>query len=383
MTRRKRILFISNLFPNPAAPNMAPYNLQQLRALQKFYDIDIIAPIPWLTRIKNTIPFHRMENGINIYHPTYFYTPGCLRSLYGKFFSSSVKSVITRSDFNNNFDLIYASWIYPDGWAAAKIAGALKVPIFVKVHGTDVNRLCPGGQITRLTLEVANKASGIICVSYALKSKLSELGAPVCKLQVLYNGVDKSIFHPKNRNEIRRQLGIRKEQMLVLFVGNLKREKGLAELIKAFKIVSDDKSREWHLVIIGKGSYEQEIVRQVETLNLTNKVRLLGSLPLKEIALWMNASSVLCLPSYMEGVPNVVLEALSCGTNIVATNVGGIPELDNGSGQLKLVPPKSVEPLAEALQVMALNEFDGDSTQTVSSWQENAEQLSRIFFNRG
>ena len=381
MTHRKRILFISNLFPNPMAPNMAPYNYQQIRALHNFHDIDVIAPIPWIKRLKNTIPIHRQDKGIDVYHPTYFYSPGCLRSLYGYFLKLSIQSLFYTFISKMKYDLVFSSWIYPDGYATAKIADKLKLPFFVKVHGTDINRLCHGDPVTRLTLDVVNKAKGVICVSKALKSRLIDMGAPSGKLSVLYNGIDKEIFFPDCKEDVRKKLCIGPDEVLVVFVGNLKKEKGLEELIKSFKIASENDQLKWKLVIIGKGPYQHTIVRLADVLKLSLNVRFLGSLPLKEVALWMNAASVVCLPSYMEGVPNVVLEALACGTKVVATNIGGIPELDDGTGQIKLIPPKAIEPLALALKNMVDSKYFVERSNSICSWKENACHLNQILFS--
>ena len=377
MTRRKKILFISNLYPNPFFSSMATFNRQQINALHEHGDIEVIAPISWTALLTRKLKQpSREESGIVIHHPTYYYSPRILRNLYGEFFYHSIRNVALSLLEKKQFDLIYSSWLYPDSWAAAKLAKQYSIPLFVKVHGSDVNRLVPGTTITRRSLAVSEQAEKVICVSKALKTRMMNLGVPEKKLEVLYNGVDQNIFRNLNRNDVRIQLNVNSDDFLVLYVGNLKKEKGLSELIAAFKAVTAEVINKSRLVIIGSGAYEATAKQLVASLNLADNVSFFGNLPLETVARWMKAASVLCLPSYMEGVPNVVIEALSCGTRVVATNVGGIPELDKGDGMMTLVPPHAIAPLAKALSVVARNPCPAETTVfSIESWQANAQKL--------
>jgi len=376
----KRILFISNLYPSALFPNMAAYNRQQIAALRENCEVEVISPIPWTALLRNKLENRiRNENSFDAHHPTYYYTPRVLRGLYGDYFYYSIKSVATRLLDEKSFKLIYSSWLYPDSFAAAKLAKHYNLPLFVKVHGTDVNRLEPGTVIACKSLEVANQAEKVLCVSRALKERLIALGVSEEKLEVLYNGVDQTIFFPMDKKYIRSQLNIDSDEYLILYVGNLKKEKGLDELINAFKTVTEKVRIKCRLVIIGSGAYRVPANEKVASLGISDNVSFLGSQPLETIALWMNAASLLCLPSYMEGVPNVVLEALSCGTRVVATRVGGIPELDRGDGMLTLIPARDSRQLAEALLSVSKNAFTEKRPVFITSWQENAQKLYSFF----
>ncbi len=377
---KKRILFISNLYPNPIFPNMAAFNRQQITALREYCEVEVISPIPWTANQNNKLNGRvRNENGMHVHHPTYFYTPRILRKWYGEFFYYSIQNVAKKLLEKNHFDLIYSSWLYPDSWAAARLSKQYDLPLYAKVHGTDVNSLVVGSTITSKSLDVVNQAEKVLCVSKALKNRLVELGASENKLEVLYNGVDRTIFHPMDRFNVRRQLKIEPEESLVLYVGNLKKDKGLEELVRAFKSVTVVDDSRLRLVLIGSGAYKASLEQLVYSLNLTERVQFQGSLPLDQISLWMNAASVLCLPSYMEGVPNVVLEALSCGTKVVATNVGGIPELDQGDGMLTLIPPCEISPITDALLSILRSPVAVRNPTQISSWRENAQKLYSLF----
>jgi len=360
---------------------MAAFNRQQINALSGYCDIEVIAPIPWIYLLKNKgCQQVREKNGVIDHHPTYFYTPRILREWYGHFFYISIKSLAMALLEEKQFDVIFTSWLYPDAWAAAKLARRYKLPLFVKVHGTDVNSLTGGSTITRRSLQVARQAEKVICVSNALKERLIQLGCPENKLEVLYNGIDSTIFYAQDKNKVRKQLQIDRDEFVVLYVGNLKMEKGLYELISAFKKITMTVNSQLRLVIIGEGVYRSKFEQLVTVMSLSGKVQFLGRLTHGKIALWMNAASVLCLPSYNEGVPNVILEALSCGAKVVATNVGGIPELDCGNGMLELVPPRSVDSLARAI-VSTVEKATREAILPpfISSWEQNAQKLLSIF----
>lgn len=377
---KKRLLFISNLFPNPCEPQRATYNMQQVAALQEFYDIDIVAPIAWPLRLRNAqIPSLRNFNGSRVFHPTYWYPPGMCRALYGQFFFNSIKRTIYRANQDNPFDAVMGSWLYPDGWAANRLARAMEVPFFVKVHGTDVNRLQPGSAITRKSLVGIKGVDGIISVSAALKSRLMSLGVPDGKISVVYNGIDQKIFSPRPVNEARQLLGIDGGIPILLFVGNLKKDKGLGELASAFsELVCRQDLSNCRLVIIGRGPFEEEFKKRLENFGVFDRCYFAGSLAPGKVALWMNAASTLCLPSYMEGVPNVILEALACGLPVVATNVGGIPELAEKSNLLQMVEPEDVDGLVNKLHISLQGPEALLPCRSFPTWRENAQQIQKV-----
>ena len=378
----KRVLFISNLYPNPLRPTMGAFNQQQISALSKHCSVDVISPVPWTMLRGRGITRCRQDERVHVYHPTYFYVPRMWRHWYGWFFYWSIWRQATRLLDTGRYDLIYASWLYPDAWAASKLAARYGLPLVVKVHGSDVNKLEPGAAVTESSMEVVNHAEKTVCVSAALKSRLIALGAPEQKLELLYNGINRDIFFPGDKAAIRNQLGVGADEFVVLFVGNLKKEKGIGELVAAYAALEKGTRIRSRLVVIGSGPDRAFAHELVAMKGCSGSVSFLGVQPLEVIARWMNAASVLCLPSYMEGVPNVVLEALSCNTRVVATRVGGIPELDNGSGMITLVEPRQESELLQALlDCSRLPQQDGPLA-SVSTWAENAGRLNSMMFDR-
>jgi len=384
-----RLLIISNLYPNPREPHRAAFNRQQIRALSNYFEIDVIAPISWIQHRGKVIPPHNDGKNIRVFHPLYYYTPRILRQYHGMFYYLSIREVARWLLEELSYSAILSSWLYPDGWAAARLANEWSLPLFLKVHGTDVNTLAPSGAVTRAALDTVSKAKRVVCVSDALKKRLLALGTEEEKLVVLRNGVDKDIFHPMDHITVRKELQIPVDERVVLYVGNLKREKGLCELASAVGIICrNKKSGNVRLVVIGEGKYREEFKSRLNSSGASDRVMFLGSRPLSEVARWMNAADVLCLPSYSEGLPNVVLEAISCGTRVVATAVGGVPELVNEGQSLVLVPPGDTEALTLALE-MTLNSARKKKAETeynngikILTWEDNARILADIIGGR-
>ncbi|GAB4554285.1 MAG: glycosyltransferase family 4 protein [Geothermobacteraceae bacterium] len=376
----KRLLFVSNLFPNERAPTMASFNRQQVESLAQLVPVDVVAPVPWRTRPVGQWlkPLVRGNGSGQICHPTYFYPPGMLRSSYGSFYYLSSRESVRRLSTQNDYSAILGTWLFPDGWACGRFSRELGVPLFLKVHGTDVNGLKPGSRVTRKALEALKQARAVFCVSKALKSRLVELGAPADRLHVLYNGIDTQLFTPGNRTQARKGLGLPGDRKYLLYVGNLKQSKGLAELVEAFSRVEPTIcGGAVELLLVGQGPFERSLREKVTSLGLDRRVRFLGGQPLEKIPMFMNACDLLCLPSYMEGVPNVILEAMACGLPVVATDVGGIPELAERGGDINLVPPRAVAPLADAMRG-ALEANRRANAIAWPSWSDNAREMYRL-----
>jgi len=376
---KKRLLFISTIFPSRVANTHATYNVQILKGLTDFYDIDIINPIPWPLGIRQNIPPTESLHGMEIFHPTYWYVPRMLRRYYGVFYYSSIKSRAVGLIKKKGYDVILSSWLYPDGWAATKLADSFGIPSFVTAIGTDVNKLVQGSVIANHALEVIERAKKIILVSENLKKKVVSLGANQDKLIVLYSGVNRDFFKKIDKLEVRHKLGFSAEDKLVLFVGNFLKTKGLDELADAFKgLFKKNTFKKIKLVMTGSGKYEPNFINRLKSAGVIDRVVFTGSCALPDVAKLMNAADVVCLPSYSEGLPNVVLEALCCNAKVVATNVGGIPELKKYHKNLYLVPPKNTQMLTETLMTALNAPCHEDLCDDIGSWRDYSCQLATI-----
>jgi glycosyltransferase involved in cell wall biosynthesis len=170
------------------------------------------------------------------------------------------------------------------------------------------------------------RSHGVLSVSEDLKTKICQLGVEHDKIHVVYNGVDRECFFYRDMKDTRAILDIELNAKIILFVGNLLESKGVLDLLQAFEKVCQILS-DVFLYYIGGGGDAIRITAFSQDKGLKERVTLLGEKDHKDIALWYAAADLVALPSHREGVPNVLLEAMACGTPVLATRIGGIPEV--------------------------------------------------------
>ena len=131
------------------------------------------------------------------------------------------------------------------------------------------------------------------------------------------------------------------------------------------------------LTLVGTGPLEPELRELIQKYGLEDHVWLMGARPHEEVALWMNACDLFCLPSWMEGCPNVVVEARASGKPVVASNVGGIPDLIPDARYGLLVPPRDTQALAKALQLALEREWHHETILALAhqhTWRDVARE---------
>lgn len=382
-----KILAFSTLYPNAARPNHGIFVETRLRHLLAAGKVDasVVAPVPWFPSGHPRFgayaeharaPRRERRHGIDIVHPRYLSIPKVGMSLAPFLLAtgawSAVKDTIRRGFA---FDVIDAHYFYPDAVAAAMIGRALGVPVVITARGSDVN-LFPAFAVPRkLILWAARRAAALVTVSAALKSALVRIGADASKIVVLRNGVDTAVFHPVDRDAQRRQMGL--SGVVLLMVGNLVEMKGHALVLGALRGLPGAT-----LLIIGEGSEEQKLRRLTGSLGLQDRVRFLGAMPQERLRDYYSAADALVLASSREGWPNVLLEAMACGTPVVSTSVGGTPEIVAAPEAGVLANEPSEEGIARALRRLLGNYPDRNLTRTYAmgfDWETTARAQLRLF----
>jgi glycosyltransferase involved in cell wall biosynthesis len=218
------------------------------------------------------------------------------------------------------FDAIDAHYFYPDGVAAAMIARRLDVPVVITARGTDINLIPAQARPRQLILAAAGQAAAMITVCQALKDSLVELGVEEAKVTVLRNGVDLETFHPADRRAARAKLGLHRPTLLS--VGGLITRKANDLTIRALaELPGHD------LLLAGEGPERGALEALAKSLGVGDRVRFLGRVAHHGLAETYSAADALVLASSREGWANVLLEAMACGTPVVASNVWGTPEV--------------------------------------------------------
>jgi glycosyltransferase involved in cell wall biosynthesis len=379
---------ISNLFPNAVETTRGMFVWQETRALLARYSLQVIAPLPWVPGLLKRRPkyaFHaapsREQRGeLNVFHPRHIVFPGLLRSAYGQFLYRAIKPLFARLRREQKPEFVVAHYAYPDGWAALKLARAARLPLLVKVRGSDVNVFTDEPKRRALTLEALNGADRVVAVSHALKQKMIELGVPEQHISVVQNGINTQLFHPRDRLDCRRDLAQPEAPFTFLFIGTMREIKGIWPLLDAVRRMQDRQPGAAHWVMIGGGEMRAAVAERIEALGLSDVVQQLPPVAHDDIPKWIGACDCLLLPSLNEGYPNVLVEALACARPVIASEVGGVPEIVLPGRTGLLTPPGDSAALAEAMQQM-LDGFELDMREAAAalrSWQDVANDMSQL-----
>jgi teichuronic acid biosynthesis glycosyltransferase TuaC len=379
-----RVLAITKIFPNALEPLSAPFNRQQFAALREHCELEVLATIPWfpgaglLSRWSSAgklagVPRSETIAGITVRHPRTLFVPRLAHAAWGPLYAASIAPALAR--YRGKVDVVLGSWAYPDGFAAIIAAQLLGVPAVVKLHGSDINQLAKLPGPRRMLTWALPRAAHVVAVSKALAAEVQELGVAPERVTVVMNGVDSSLFYPRDRAAARRELGLPERAKIALYVGNLKPEKGVAELARAWPSVTRHLA-DAELVVVGGGPLADDVQQHAG-----ERTRMIGPQPLARVPLWMAACDVLVLPSHSEGTPNVALEALASGRRIVATAVGGTPDLIKSPVVGALVPPRDVDALADALVIALRDPYDPAEVArrgSAGSWSASAAALHAV-----
>jgi glycosyltransferase involved in cell wall biosynthesis len=378
-----RVLAITKIFPNAAEPLSAPFNRQQFAALATRCELEVMATIPWfpgaglMGRWSSAgklaaVPARELIAGIEVSHPRTLFVPRLAHVAWGPLYAASIAPVIPR--YRGKVDVVLGSWAYPDGFAAVVAARLLAVPCVVKLHGSDINVMAKLPGPRRLTRWALAHAAQVVAVSRALADEVVAMGVARDRVTVVMNGVDGELFRLRDRAAARAELAL-PPGPLALYVGNLKPEKGIHDLVAAWSRTTaalPDAS----LAIVGGGPERAAVAAA-----LPPRATLYGPQPLAQISTWMAACDVLVLPSHVEGTPNVVLEALACGRRVVASAVGGVPDLITSPTLGALVPARDSSALAEALTHALRTPYAPEAVAELGArggWESSAAALHAV-----
>jgi glycosyltransferase involved in cell wall biosynthesis len=385
-----RILTFTSLFPTSADPTYGIFIYQRSAQLAQRpgNEVVVVSPVPyfpkWLKmrrwRAAGEIPSQEEIGRLTVHHPRYPLLPKISMPFHALLMFLGSFARVRRLHQSAEIDCIDAHFVYPDGLAAVLLGKTLGVPVTVSARGTDIN-LYPSFKLIRPMIRwTLSQAAGVIAVSGALKEAMVKLGVDSDKIRVIPNGVDAELFHLMDRDEARRKLNLPPEVPLLVSVGALIRPKGHLTLIRAFARIAP-RHPELKLYLLGEGPLRSELESLVHELSLQDRVRLLGKRPNDELPQWFNAAELSLLTSEREGWPNVLTESLACGTPVVATRVGGVPEILH-SPELGIVVDQTVDSVADGLERALLKKWDREaiSKQTrARMWSTVAGEVEGMF----
>jgi glycosyltransferase involved in cell wall biosynthesis len=380
-----RILAITQMYPRPGNEGFATFNAHQFRELAKIHEVRVLCPVPWTKRFGGDagdwLRPHRYLNrdGIWVEHPTYFFTPKLFEHYYGHFYLWSVRRAVRRTAREFCPDIILSSWAHPDGWAAVQMGREFGLPVVIKVIGSDVLVVTKNVSRRNKVAEALRGADAGVAVSQDLADHVMQLGASPDRVLVVPEGVDKELFSPGDQAVARARLKLPSEGKRVLFVGNLLFSKGVGVLLEACDLLRR-RGLNFCCDLVGKGRDEASLRAMANRLRLSEIVRFAGVFPQAQLCDWYRSSDLLVLPSFSEGIPNVLREAMMCGRGFVATKVGGIPEITDESVG-RLVEVGNPYELAEAIKCVLSQPFVVSREFALKvnlSWAQSAMLLSEL-----
>ena len=366
--KRLRVLLFTNLFPNPVDQTRGIFTEQLARELMEISDVTVVCPLPWFPRWSFLRRFPRWYefaevptvysvNGVQVHSPKYLILPRISEPLLGMLMCVGSFLTVRKLHRQTPFDVINSMWLYPDSVAAGWIAKLLGIPMVPTALGCDVNRMLKESGKRNQILSMLGRSTSITAVSDALRDGMISNGVPETRIAIIPNGVNGKLFHIRDRQAVRPALGLPADKKVIVYVGRLSEEKGLPTLIEAARLLQKQR-KDFLLCLVGDGPLMADLRARVDATDLAGSVRFLGQQSHAAIADWMGACDVFCLPSLREGCPNVVIEALSSGRPVVASRVGGIPDMVGAATGI-LPEAQDVEGFVNALRI-ALYERNWD-----------------------
>ncbi len=337
----------------------------------------------WAGTSKKTlaVPTQRWDQELEVFHPRWLYPPGA-GAVSGVFLLISLFPRIGRLRRRFRFELIDAHFGHPSAFAAALLSAAFKCPFFVTLRGDETRHARYAARRYWMSWAL-RRACRVITVSERLRQFAIGLGVAPDRVCTIPNGINPRIFFQRDRDAVRRKHGIEPGLPMLLSAGYLIERKGHHAVIKALGTLRQ-RNVSAGLWIVGgagrEGRYEATIRDLVKKMGLDDHVHFVGSVLPETLAEYMSAADVFCLASSREGWPNVVHEALGCGTPVVATDVGGVPDLIPSSEYGRVVPIGDQEALEIALQSALLQEWNRPAIAAWAqsrSWDRVAEEVIR------
>jgi glycosyltransferase involved in cell wall biosynthesis len=269
----------------------------------------------------------------------------------------SLSATVADLHKKSRFDLIDAEFGFPDGPVAHRLSRRFGIPFSVTLRGSEVEHAAIPARRRALS-EAFQSAAAVVALSGRLKDFAISLGARAARTHVIPNGIDSSLYHPRDRAALRAQLHFDEDAFHVLTAGHLIELKGHHLAVEAVARSAPNV----RLCVAGgpgsRASFEPRIRELIDALGLRDRVTLAGHLPPARLAEYMCASDLYCLASSREGWPNTVQESLACGTPVAAFDVGAIPEMLPFEDLGCIVPARTPEALAAAFAHCRSREWD-------------------------
>jgi N-acetyl-alpha-D-glucosaminyl L-malate synthase BshA len=397
----KTILVIASAFPRYQGDLSGNFVYELAKRLnEKEFEIIVLTPHHPDTKLKETV------DGMNVYRFPYFYPFKYQKLVYGGGVSYNIKNsylakiqvpLFFLSELfyafkiirKEKIDVIHSHWLVPQGLVGAICKRIFGIAHIATVHGSDVNTIKKSKFFSLICSFIIHNSDKITANSnYTKNIVLSIDNKAKNKVEVVPMGIDINRFKSEDNTNLKEVLGA---EYLILSVGRLIDWKGTKYLIKAMKEVIK-KFPNSKLVIGGNGPEKGNLERLTEELNLKKNVIFAGYIEDIDLPEYYGFADVFCLPSInlngqTEALGVVLLEAMACGTPVIGSDVGGIPDIIKDGYNGFLVSEKSPEGLADKIIELVSNEkmaeeFSINGLKIVKerfSWEIVTERFYRLY----
>jgi teichuronic acid biosynthesis glycosyltransferase TuaC len=376
-----RVLTLSTLFPDASRPAFGVFVERQTQALAARADVavEVVAPVGLPLWPLSLHPHYRPRAGLSrreewhglvVHRPRFPALPLVGGAGAGKRLARTLVPLFREIRARFPFDVIDAEFFWPDGVAAAVLGKALGVPVSIKARGSDIDHWGGDESVRRRIVEAAEAADGLLAVSEALRERMWALGIDREKVAVHHSGIDAALFRPRDRAAAKAALGV--EGPLVVGAGALIPVKGQRLALAAIAQVP-----EAVLIFVGDGPDRAALEASAREKGLGARVRFLGAQPHDALPALLGAADVLLHTAEREGLANVWIEALACGTPIVVTETGAAHEVVDRPEAGRIVPrdPAAIAAALRALLASPPPQHKVREAAARFSWARNGAEL--------
>lgn len=382
-----KILTFTTLFPNAAKPHHGIFTETTLRHQLATGEVQakVVAPVPWFPfahpmfgeyGLLARAPQVETRVGVEVCHPRYLLMPKVSMHVAPFTLARAARPVIARMlDEGYDFDVIDAHYFYPDGVAAVMLGKYFNKPVVISALGTDINLIPKYALPRRMIRWAGEQAAAMITVCEALRTEMIRFGMDGSRITTLRNGVDLTLFQPVDRAATRVRLGL--DGFTLLSVGHLDPRKGHDHVIGALAELPDVR-----LLIAGSGPDRKKLEACAAAAGVAERVTFLGPLPQATLRDYYGAADALVLASSREGWANVLLEAMACGTPVVASDVWGTPEVVCTPAAGVLMASRTAHGVADGVRRLRARYPDHAATRAYAegfSWADTTRGQIRLF----
>ncbi|MGR3303179.1 MAG: glycosyltransferase [Candidatus Scalindua sp.] len=334
--------------------------------------------------MKDAFSYTGTIRGVRFFQPCYIDLPrGSHRyNDYSRIFS--IVTCVLRERIP--VDLVHAHFAYWPGHAGGIVGKILRKPVLLTVYGSDIHLMTrpdfPRPLYRERALAALGMSDRIIVLSCFLQGMVDELGYGK-KTTIIYLGFVGEEFKVLDRTICRQRLSLPSRKMTLLYVGNMEPVKGTDIAIDAFCRLCGERD-DLIFVFVGDGTLRPDLEQVVNKAGLSDRVRFEGRKPNTEVATYLYAADILVMPSRNEGLGVIIMEALACGTPVVATRVGGIPELICDEGLGILVEPENPIALAGGISSGLKRTWDREYLHQHAqqfTWENIGPQIYQVYMD--